>query len=91
MRCFLFMICLGGRFNTPCLACIYGRGTLSRDSYPYYEQVEDHPDFRNGGNDDYERVDLRGKVGNQERREQVHQVADCGRDEGDSQRLGEQP
>ena len=37
------------------------------------------------------RVDLPAEVGDQERREQFHQVADGDRDEGDAERLGEQP
>lgn len=57
-------------------------------SHPNHEQIEDYPDLRDGGDDANKRMDLITEVGDQEGREQVYQVADGGRDEGDSQCLG---
>ena len=54
------------------------------------EKVEDHRDFGDRGHrcaDD--RVDRCGEVGGQERRKQVHDVADGGQDEHHAEPLGE--
>ena len=43
-----------------------------------HEQVHEHPDLGDDRHDDNVRVDLITEVGDQERHEQVHQVADSG-------------
>lgn len=64
---------------------------MRRHLHTFHEQVEHHRDFRDCAGDDDEGVNLLAEVGNQERREQIHDVADAPYDQHDAERLREQP
>jgi hypothetical protein len=56
-----------------------------------HEQVHEHRGFRDCRRDDDEGPDLLAEIGDQEQREQVHDVAGGPHDEQDAEPFGDQP